>query len=184
MLRIKSPLVIGLILGLTSLTASAGELSYESRGYGGPLYIGPNFEQGGQHAPPTYGSQSGSSSGRSNYREEREERATRHVAKKKSPSHETVTEKAPVEKSTPAESKPVTKAAEKTDTDKATPKTADAENSSITTAARTDTAEVAGQVAGASESKPAAVPEAASSTPTGSKRYVAAVGAIISVPCD
>jgi hypothetical protein len=179
-LRIKSALAMGLILGLTSLTASAGELSYESRGYGGPLYIGPNFQQGGQHAPPTYGSESGSSSYRSYHREEREERAPRHVAKKKSPSHETVTEKAPVEKSTPAESKPATKAAEKTDTDKTTPKTADAENSSITTAARTDTAEVVGTT----ESKPAAAPEAASSTPTGCKRFVAAVGAIISVPCD
>ena len=66
MLRIKTALAIGLILGLTSLTASAGELSYESRGYGGPLYIGPNFQQGGQHSPPTYGSESSSSGYHSN----------------------------------------------------------------------------------------------------------------------
>jgi hypothetical protein len=173
-LRIKSALTIGLILGLTSLTASAGEPSYESRGYGGPLYIGPNFQQGGQHSPPTYGS--------GYHARSREERAPRHVAKKKSTSHEIVTETtAPVEKSAPAESKPaVTKAAEKTDTDKSTPKTADAENSSITTAARTDTAEVTGATA----SKPATDPEAAPSTPTGCKRFVAAVGAIITVPCD
>lgn len=26
----------------------------DKRGYGGPLYVGPNFEQGGQHAPPDY----------------------------------------------------------------------------------------------------------------------------------
>jgi hypothetical protein len=181
-LRIKSALTIGLILGLTSLTASAGELSYESRGYGGPLYIGPNFQQGGQHSPPTYGSGSSSSGYHARSREEREERAPRHVAKKKSTSHETVTEKtAPAEKSVPAEAKPaVTKAAEKTDTDKAAPKTADTENSSITTAARTDTAEFTG----ATESKPATDSEAAPSTPTGCKRFVAAVGAIITVPCD
>ena len=42
-------------LALMSAGASA-QVSYESRGYGGPLYIGPNFQQGGQHAPPVYGS--------------------------------------------------------------------------------------------------------------------------------
>ena len=174
MLRIKTALAIGLILGLTSLTASAGELSYESRGYGGPLYIGPNFQAGGQHSPPTYGSESSSSGYHSN---SREERAPRHVAKKKSTTHETVTEKA----ATPADTKPaVTKAAEKTDTDKATSKTADTENSSITTASRTDTAEVTGTA----ESKHVADPEAAPSSPSGCKRFVAAVGAIITVPCD
>ena len=42
-------------LALMSAGASA-QVSYESRGYGGPLGIGPNFQQGGQHAPPVYGS--------------------------------------------------------------------------------------------------------------------------------
>ena len=37
-------------------TAASAQTSYESRGYGGPLGIGPNFQQGGQHAPPVYGS--------------------------------------------------------------------------------------------------------------------------------
>ena len=36
-------------------SVSAQAPSYESRGYGGPLYVGPNFQQGGQHAPPVYG---------------------------------------------------------------------------------------------------------------------------------
>src|SRR5262249_14713545 len=114
-LRIKPALTAGIILGLTSLTASAGELSYENRGYGGPLYIGPNFQQAGQHSPPTYDSGSGSSySYRSNYHEERE-RAPRHVAKKKSIEHETVTEKsAPDEKSKPAKTESAATATEKT----------------------------------------------------------------------
>jgi len=32
--------------------------SYKERGYGGPLYVGPNFEQGGQHTTPDFGSKS------------------------------------------------------------------------------------------------------------------------------
>ncbi len=42
-------------LALMSAGASA-QVSFESRGYGGPLGIGPNFQQGGQHAPPVYDS--------------------------------------------------------------------------------------------------------------------------------
>jgi hypothetical protein len=40
-------------LALFSSVALAGP-SYESRGYGGPLYVGPNFQKGGQHETPTY----------------------------------------------------------------------------------------------------------------------------------
>jgi hypothetical protein len=44
-------------LGITfgPATALAQNPSYKERGYGGPLYVGPNFEQGGQHTPPNYG---------------------------------------------------------------------------------------------------------------------------------
>ncbi len=38
---------------MTAFAAAEGP-SYESRGYGGPLYVGPNFQEGGQHAPPVY----------------------------------------------------------------------------------------------------------------------------------
>jgi hypothetical protein len=48
-------LAAGLIVTVSAFPASAGGPSYEGRGYGGPLYVGPNFEQGGQHAPPVYG---------------------------------------------------------------------------------------------------------------------------------
>jgi hypothetical protein len=43
-------------LALMSAGASA-QVSFESRGYGGPLGIGPNFELGGQHSAPVYGGQ-------------------------------------------------------------------------------------------------------------------------------
>jgi hypothetical protein len=39
---------------MTLAPAAAQGPSHEGRGYGGPLYVGPNFQQGGQHAPPDY----------------------------------------------------------------------------------------------------------------------------------
>jgi hypothetical protein len=48
-------LAAGLGLALAAAPAWAQGPSYEKRGYGGPLYVGPNFEQGGQHTPPVYG---------------------------------------------------------------------------------------------------------------------------------
>jgi hypothetical protein len=42
-------------LGSLALMASAASAQNESRGYGGPLYVGPNFEKGGQHTTPDYG---------------------------------------------------------------------------------------------------------------------------------
>jgi hypothetical protein len=48
-------------LALMSAGASA-QVSFESRGYGGPLGIGPNFQLGGQHSPPVYGGQERSNS--------------------------------------------------------------------------------------------------------------------------
>ena len=54
MLKIRLA-VAALCFALVPAAASA-QVSYESRGYGGPLGIGPNFQQGGQHAPPVYGS--------------------------------------------------------------------------------------------------------------------------------
>jgi hypothetical protein len=48
-------------LALMSAGASA-QVSFESRGYGGPLGIGPNFQLGGQHSAPVYGGQDRSNS--------------------------------------------------------------------------------------------------------------------------
>jgi hypothetical protein len=190
-LRIKTALATGIVLGLTSLTASAGELSYESRGYGGPLYIGPNFQQGGQHAPPVYGSGSGSSSYSRSY-EPREEREYRHVTKKRSHAQdEDVAEKKKSnddasEKKAAAKSddtgadKSASKTADKTD-DQTTQK-AEVENSSITGAAGTDTAEAAG--AAKSSASDATASEKASANGEGCRHFVAAVGRVINVPCD
>ena len=54
-MRTNVALAAGMCLALTTVSASAQGPSYEGRGYGGPLYVGPNFEQGGQHSPPAYG---------------------------------------------------------------------------------------------------------------------------------
>ena len=43
-------------MALTTAAALAQEQpTYEGRGYGGPLGVGPNFQQGGQWGPPVYG---------------------------------------------------------------------------------------------------------------------------------
>ena len=48
--------LIGLLVALTTGAALAQEQpTYEGRGYGGPLGVGPNFQQGGQWGPPVYG---------------------------------------------------------------------------------------------------------------------------------
>ena len=53
MLKIRLA-VAALCFALVPAAASA-QVSYESRGYGGPLGVGPNFQQGGQWGPPVYG---------------------------------------------------------------------------------------------------------------------------------
>ena len=48
--------LVGLFVALTTAAAVAQEQpTYEGRGYGGPLGVGPNFQQGGQWGPPVYG---------------------------------------------------------------------------------------------------------------------------------
>lgn len=54
-MRSHTALATSFYLTLAAGPALAQNPSYEGRGYGGPLYVGPNFEQGGQHAPPVYG---------------------------------------------------------------------------------------------------------------------------------
>jgi hypothetical protein len=53
MLKVVFAIGAGWLAVLTGV-ALAGP-SYESRGYGGPLYVGPDFHKGGQHETPTYG---------------------------------------------------------------------------------------------------------------------------------
>jgi hypothetical protein len=48
--------LVGLFITLTTGAALAQEEpTYEGRGYGGPLGVGPNFQRGGQWGPPIYG---------------------------------------------------------------------------------------------------------------------------------
>jgi hypothetical protein len=88
-MRTNFAFAAGLCLALATAPALAQGTSNESRGYGGPLYVGPNFEKGGQHAPPIYDSKSA------------KERAApkRSVSKAKAPSKkEANTEKGSSEK--------------------------------------------------------------------------------------
>jgi hypothetical protein len=50
-LRVCAALMALVWIACASLTASAG-----GRDYGGTLNVGPNFKQGGQYEPPSYGS--------------------------------------------------------------------------------------------------------------------------------
>ncbi len=55
----KTALIVaaGFAVALTAAPAFAQNgPSYEDRGYGGPLYVGPNFHEGGQYTHPIYGS--------------------------------------------------------------------------------------------------------------------------------
>ena len=62
--------LIGLFVALTTAAALAQEEpTYEGRGYGGPLGVGPNFQQGGQWGPPIYGAGREHSSTTERYRE-------------------------------------------------------------------------------------------------------------------
>ena len=146
-----APLAAGLCLAAMTISASAQGPSYESRGYGGPLYVGPNFQQGGQHAPPVYG-QGRSTSERAATRRERNAKThkapSRREAEKPSPSK--------------AESADAAKSA--------SDKKADSENSTISSA-------ILHSDAGSSTKTDA-------STPVTCKRYIAAVGQTVSVPCD
>ena len=159
MIKTTHMLAAGFFFAAATLAASAGELSYESRGYGGPLYIGPNFQEGGQHAPPVYDSKP-SHSERSSVRHERV-----HETSKPRKAKETREAK---EKTAPAE-----KAAAADEAAPSEKKKAESENSTISSAAlHADTAD-----AGV-KSKPA------DAGPITCKRYIAAVGQTVTVACD
>ena len=52
-MRLRSALAAALLLAVAPQCVLAQ--SYEDRGYGGPLSVGPNFKQGGQHSTTDYG---------------------------------------------------------------------------------------------------------------------------------
>lgn len=166
MFKTNVALAIWLCLALMTAPASAqGGPSYEGRGYGGPLYVGPNFHEGGQYSAPVYGSRSyGSPSSREDNGATTRQR---HITRS-SPAKEEATAHKGAPDDKPSETKaPATKAAE-------------TENSSIAVlSTRTDTAEVA--VTSKTEAKPKVE---ATDTPVNCKKYFPAVGLTLSVPCD
>jgi hypothetical protein len=183
-------------LMLTSIAALAAP-SYESRGYGGPLYIGPNFHQGGQSSPPAYdGSRSYSVERyRAPQRLDRVQRKRSSddgdvkTAKKTEPSKEATEAKSENENSSivsigsHADKKPIdTPKADtpKTDTAKADAAKSSNENSTI--------ASVASSTAAKADPVKADVTTKADTDgagkPTGCKRYFPTIGQTLSVPCD
>ena len=154
-MRTNIALAAALCLAGMTVAASAQGLSYESRGYGGPLYVGPNFQQGGQHAPPVYG-QGPSKSERATTRR------SRAAKSRKAPA----TREAATEKSSPARRAAATDAGNSVAIDKK----AETENSTISGAALHSDG---GNAAAKGEFAPVTC-----------KRYVAAVGQTVSVPCD
>jgi hypothetical protein len=51
------PAIAALCLALLTVVAAAGEMSYEGRGYGGPLGVGPNFHSSGSSSQEGYSPQ-------------------------------------------------------------------------------------------------------------------------------
>ncbi len=173
---------IGLAIAAASLaamtvTAAAQGPSYESRGYGGPLYVGPNFQGGGQHSAPVY---DGSSSSKKQYKKRRQYRATKS-RKENTKSTETA-KSAP--KSSPTEFETENSSISSIESttgkpDKSKPvETAkggiETENSSISSASL--------DTAATSSSDADAQPKARQNV--GCKKYFPTAGMTLSVPCN
>lgn len=157
MFRTNFALAAGLCLVLTTVSVSAQGPSYESRGYGGPLYVGPNFQQGGQWSPPSYGPKSSS-----------QERATTKRARSTAKSRKA-----------PAEQEANTEKASPATEDSSNAKTAETENSTISSASlQADTTDAE------TNAEPGPKAEAAAASPATCKRFIAAAGKTVTVPCD
>jgi hypothetical protein len=193
----KTRLVIAAAaLALMSVGASA-QVSFESRGYGGPLGIGPNFQQGGQHAPPVYGSGQEHSNSTERYR------APQHidrVQRKRNTDDDDVrsAKKTPAKedsKEAKAQNENSSIVSIATDKDSAPPAPAVSEPS------KTDLAK--SEKGNSRNNENSAIASIASSTkgdtvrsqvtkadtdgsgkPTGCKRYFPTVGQTITVPCE
>lgn len=190
MFRTNFAVAAALCLALTTVSASVQAQSYESRGYGGPLGVGPNFHEGGQSAPPSYGPKS---SGEERYTPKRERSVTKS---REAPA----TREADTEKASPAATAASTEPAAESEnstiagasvttnsTEKTSPaakassidKSGDSENSTITSAAlQNDTTDAN------TDTKASPKAEAASAAPATCKRFIAAAGKTVTVPCD
>ena len=196
-------LAAGFAVALTAAPAFAQNgPSYEDRGYGGPLYVGPNFHEGGQYTHPIYGSGSYHNPSSSDYRapSSSESRVRqRSVSRSKDDdAHEAVTHRA-ARDDKPSETKAKTADSDNSSiaasTDPAaqpksdkteqvtapTKQAATTENSSIAIiATRTDTAEVAKP----KDDVKVKADTAADSRPVGCTKYFPTVGLTLQVVCD
>jgi hypothetical protein len=194
--------LIGLFVALTTGAALAQEEpTYEGRGYGGPLGVGPNFQQGGQWGPPIYGAGREHSSTTERYREpQRTDRVQRKrttddddvKTAKKTPAPEESKEASKDAKAQSENSSIVTIGSDhekttpvteqrKTDLAKSDKSKSSNENSTIASVASSATANadpVKGQLSKTVDK------DASGKTVATCKRYFPTVGQTITVPCN
>lgn len=179
----KVVLAIATVLLVAMTAIASAQDSYKSRGYGGPLNVGPNFKAGGQYTPPSYGPKSSS---RERYRKRK--RAHQATKERKARAAKTVdtAKAAPADKDVESENSSISSLAGDTGKPSVPKKTETAkgmqnENSSIShvtadTDAEKDTA-----------ASPAVAKEDDDSKRAGNvgcKKYFPTAGVTLSVPCD
>lgn len=155
MRKVNIAIAVALCLGVMPVVASAQGPSYESRGYGGPLYVGPNFQQGGQHAPPVYGQGSSKTQRATTQR-------SRGVKSRKAPATREVNR----EKSSPAPK----------------PAASDTVKAAVTVKAETENSTISS--AGLQTEASGTGPETETRAPPTCKRFIAAIGQTVTVPCE
>jgi hypothetical protein len=142
-------------LAVMTVGVAADPMTYEGRGYGGPLGVGPNFRSSEPSKPKHY------------------RKRTYKKRAKARPSKRTETAK-----SAPEADVPVKKTDnEKTDNEKTVTKDAVSQNSSIATSAATPSQPSVRETGTTAATEP-------QSTSVGCKRFIASVGETVTVPCD
>ena len=198
----RSFALIGLFVAVTiGASLAQEEPTYEGRGYGGPLGVGPNFQQGGQWGAPIYGAGREHSSTTERYsapqhidRVQRNRNTDDDDVKtaKKTPAREESKEASKGAKAQSENSSIVTIGSDhdkptpvteqkKTDLAKADKSKPSNENSTIASAASSATANadpVKGQLSKRVDT------DASGKTVATCKRYFPTVGQTITVPCD
>lgn len=186
--------LVGLFVALTTAAALAQEEpTYEGRGYGGPLGVGPNFQQGGQWGPPIYGAGREHSSTTERYSSP--QRIDRAQRKRNDDDNDVKTAKRTPEPDNKAHSENSSIVSVGSDKDKSTPVTEQKkidvaksdnsktsnENSTIASVASSATADAdpaKGQLSKRVDT------DATGNTVTTCKRYFPTVGQTITVPCS
>jgi hypothetical protein len=168
--------LVGLCLALTTASASAQGPSYESRGYGGPLYVGPNFQQGGQWSPPIYGSGSRERS----YSTERHRAPQRIERAQRMPRSDETAKSAREPSKDKAQNENSSIVSIASDKDKVAPVTEFVKSDET----KTDTAKTDTAGSRSENSTIASVASTPTKTPGPCKRYFPTVGLTVTVPCN